>query len=75
MGTKPALGCAQKVNDPADVQAVKDTAPAWDKAWNAGNAEGIVSGSYTADAVRIDPNQPILAGRDNQRPAVQRARV
>ena len=24
--------CAQKVNDPADVQAIKDTGSAWDKA-------------------------------------------
>ncbi len=38
--------CAQKVNDPTDVQAIKDTQPAFDKAWNAGNAEGVASGFY-----------------------------
>ncbi len=64
--------CAQKINDPADVQAIKDLQQAWDKAWNPGNAEAVTSGFYTADAVRIDPNQPVLAGRDAIRASIQK---
>ena len=56
--------CAQKVNDPADVQAIKDTVPAFDKAYNAGNAEAFASGFSTADAIKMNPNQPALVGKD-----------
>jgi uncharacterized protein (TIGR02246 family) len=64
--------CAQKVNDPADVQAIKDTQPAFDKAWNAGNAEAVASGIYTADATKMDPNQPALVGKDAIRASLQK---
>jgi uncharacterized protein (TIGR02246 family) len=55
--------CAQRVNDPVDVQAIKNVNAAWDKAWNAGNAEALAS-IYTADAVTMGPNQPAVVGRD-----------
>lgn len=58
--------CAQKVNDPADVQAIKDASVAWDKAWNAGDADALAS-LYTADAVAMAPNQTSEAGRDAMR--------
>ena len=64
--------CAQKLNDPADVQAIKDTQPAFDKAWNAGNVEGVTSGFYTADAIRMEPYQPALAGKDAIRASLQK---
>ena len=64
--------CAQKVNDPADVQAIKDTQPVYDKASNAGNAEGVASGFYTADATRMEPNQPAFVGRDAIRTSLQK---
>lgn len=64
--------CAQKVNNPADVQAIKDTQPAFDKAWNAGNAEALASGFYTADAIVMDPNQPALVGKDAIRASLQK---
>ena len=64
--------CAQKVNDPADVQAIKDTQPAFDKAYNAGNAEALASGFYTADAIKMDPNQPALVGNDAIRASIQK---
>ena len=57
-----AAGCSPKVNDPADVQAVKDTAPAYDKFANAGDAAGLAAEFYAPDAVRMDPNQPSSAG-------------
>jgi uncharacterized protein (TIGR02246 family) len=64
--------CAQKVNDPADVQAIKDIQPAFDKAWNAGNAEAVASGIYTADAIKMEPNQPATSGRDAIRASAQK---
>jgi len=64
--------CAQKVNDPADVQAIKDTGSAWDKAWNAGNTEALASGFYTADAIAMDPNQPAIVGKDAMRASLQK---
>ena len=57
-----AAACSPKVNDPADVQAVKDTAPVYDKFANAGDAAGLASSFYAADAVRMDPNQLSSAG-------------
>jgi uncharacterized protein (TIGR02246 family) len=56
--------CAQKVNDPADVQAIKDTLPLREKAWNSGNAEGFASGFYAVDAIKMNPNQPALVGKE-----------
>jgi uncharacterized protein (TIGR02246 family) len=55
--------CARKIDDPADVQAIKDANAAWDKAWNAGDAEALAS-LYTTDAVAMAPNQPAEVGRD-----------
>ena len=57
-----AAACAPKVNDPADVQAIKATGPAYDTFANAGNAAGLASGFYAPDAIRMDPNQPASAG-------------
>ena len=67
-----AFGCGQKVNAPADVQTIKDTQPSFDKAWNAGNADQVVSGFYTADAIRLEPYQPALVGQDAIRTALQK---
>ena len=64
--------CAQKINEPADVQAIKDTQPAYDNAANAGNAEAVTSGFYTADATRMEPNQPALVGSDAIRASLQK---
>ncbi len=60
--------CAQRVNNPADMQAIKDANAAWDKAWNAGDAEALAS-LYTADAIAMAPNQPAGVGRDAMRDA------
>lgn len=57
-----AVACAPKANDPADIQAVKDTAPAYDKFANAGDAAGLAANFYAADAIRMDPNQPASSG-------------
>jgi ketosteroid isomerase-like protein len=57
-----AAACGPKVNDPADVQAIKDTGPAYDKFANAGDAAGLASEFYAPDAIRMDPNQPASAG-------------
>jgi ketosteroid isomerase-like protein len=65
-------GCAPKVNAPTDVQAIKDTQPAFDKAWNAGNADQVVSAFYTADAIRMETFQPAYIGQDAIRAALQK---
>ena len=57
-----ATACSPKANDPADVQAVKDTGPAYDKFANAGDAAGLASEFYAPGAIRMDPNQPASAG-------------
>lgn len=64
--------CAPKANDPADVQAVKDTAPAYDKDNNAANAEGLATKFYAADAIRMDPNQPASTGTAAIRASLER---
>jgi uncharacterized protein (TIGR02246 family) len=55
--------CARKVDDPADVQAVKDAIAEWDLAWNAGDADKVAS-LYTAEAIAMAPNQPAGVGRE-----------
>jgi len=57
-----AAACAPKVNDPADVQAIKDTGPAYDSFANAGNAASLAGEFYAPDGIRMDPNQPSSAG-------------
>ena len=68
-----AAACAPKVNDPADVQAVKDTAPAYDKFANASDAAGLASNFYAADAIRMDPNQPASAGTEAIRASLEKS--
>ncbi len=48
--------CVKRVNDPADVHAIKDVFAAWDKAWTAGDAD-VLSSFYTEDAVAISPGR------------------
>jgi len=57
------LACTRKVNGPADVLAIKDVDAAWDRAWNAGDAEALAS-LYTADAIAMGPSQPAEVGRE-----------
>ena len=57
-----AAACGPKVNAPADVQAVKDTGPAYDRFANAGDAASLASEFYAPDGIRMDPNQPASAG-------------
>lgn len=56
--------CAQKVDDPSDVQAIHDTQTTFDMLWNAGDVEGLTTGFYAPDAVRMEPHQPALTGKD-----------
>jgi ketosteroid isomerase-like protein len=68
-----APACAPQANDAADVQAVKDTAPAYDKFANASDAAGLASNFYAADAVRMDPNQPASAGTEAIRASLEKS--
>lgn len=55
--------CAQKVNDPADVQAIKKLSADWDNACNAGNIDGLLA-FYTNDVIRLQPNEAATVGTD-----------
>jgi len=68
-----AAACAPKVNDPADVQAIKDTGPAYDKFANAGDAASLASEFYAPDGIRMDPNQPASAGSAAIRATLEKA--
>lgn len=63
--------CALEPNNSADAQAIKDVFRAWDKAWNAGNAE-LLGSFYTADAIAMGPNAPARVGRDAIRASSKR---
>jgi uncharacterized protein (TIGR02246 family) len=54
--------CAPKVNDPADIQAVKQTVETFAKAMNAGDAEGLVS-MMTDKTIYADNHFPVAVGK------------
>jgi uncharacterized protein (TIGR02246 family) len=58
-----ASSCARQTSNPADVQAIKEASAAWDKAWNAGDADKLAS-LYTDDAIAMGPNQPARVGKE-----------
>jgi ketosteroid isomerase-like protein len=58
----PVLACAPKVNDPSDIQAVKQTIEAFAKGMNAGDAEGMVS-MMTDKTVYADNHFPVAVGK------------
>ena len=55
--------CAQKVNDPADVQAIKKSMDDYAKAFNAGDANA-VAGLMTDKANYADLNVPVAVGKE-----------
>jgi uncharacterized protein (TIGR02246 family) len=55
--------CAQKVNDPADVQAIKKSMDDFVKAVNAGDAGGVAS-SMTDKTIFADNHESVIVGRE-----------
>jgi len=55
--------CAQKVNDPADVQAIKKSMGDFEKALNAGDA-GAIAALMTDKTVWADANVPVQVGAE-----------
>jgi uncharacterized protein (TIGR02246 family) len=55
--------CAQKVNDPADVQAIKKSMEDFTKATNAGDADGATS-SMTDKTLFADDHESVLVGKE-----------
>jgi len=55
--------CAQKVNDPADVQAIKTFVDDYVKAVNAADA-GAIAAMMTDKSVFADPNVPVAVGKE-----------
>jgi ketosteroid isomerase-like protein len=58
------FACGPKVNDPADVRAIKKMDALWDKPYSAGNAETLVSDNYSDKVVRFPQNEAAIAGKD-----------
>jgi ketosteroid isomerase-like protein len=58
----PLAACAPKVDDPADIQAVKQTVEAYAKAMNAGDAEGTVA-MMTDKTIYADNHFPEAVGK------------
>ena len=56
-------GCGQKVNAPADVEAIKNSIDAWFNAANAGNAEAIAA-LMTDKTACSEFNSAPLVGKD-----------
>jgi|MudIll2142460700_1097286.scaffolds.fasta_scaffold51369_1 uncharacterized protein (TIGR02246 family) len=56
-------GCAPKVNDPADVQAIKKSMDDFEKALNAGDA-GAVAALMTDKTIWADANVPVAVGAE-----------
>jgi ketosteroid isomerase-like protein len=57
-------GCAQKVNDPADAQAIRNLNADYDKAASSQDLAWLSSNFYTDDAVALPPNQPMVKGKE-----------
>jgi uncharacterized protein (TIGR02246 family) len=55
--------CAQKVNDPADVQAIKKAMDDFAKAVNANDADGVAS-FMTDKTIFADNHDPVIVGRE-----------
>jgi uncharacterized protein (TIGR02246 family) len=55
--------CATKVNDPADVQAIKNAMDEYVKAVNAGDADGVAA-LMTDKTVYADLNLPVAVGKE-----------
>lgn len=58
------FACSQKVNDPADVKAVKDLLAGFPKATLANDAAFFSSTYYKEDAIRFQPNGLPVKGKD-----------
>ncbi len=56
--------CAQKVDDPADVKAIKDMVAEFERQSNSRSLPEYTSTYYTADAVRLQPNGLPVEGID-----------
>ena len=56
--------CAQKVNDPADVQAIKNLYLEFDKADMANDTAWFTSAYFLDGAVRMPPNEAMLTGKE-----------
>ncbi len=56
--------CAQKVNDPADIDAIKALSEEYDNAVNSRDLEWIRTEFFTEDAVTLPPNQQLLSGME-----------
>jgi len=59
----PVSACAQKVNDAADVRAIKKSMDDFPKAVNAADANGVIA-LMTDKAIFADLSAPVAVGKD-----------
>jgi len=64
------IGCAQKVNDPADVEAIRNLDAVFDEANNAGDPDALAD-YFTDDVVRLGPNREAIVGQEAVRSDLQ----
>jgi ketosteroid isomerase-like protein len=57
-------GCTQKVNDSADIKAIKDNLDAFNKAEMANDVAWFTSKCYLENSVRMPPNRGPLVGKE-----------
>ena len=60
------IACEKKTNTTADIEANKQLTEKWDEAFNKGDLDAL-SSIYTSDAIRMQPNEPVLNGREDIR--------
>ena len=64
------VACAKKIDIEADIAAIKSLTEEYDAAINSGDLDSWMS-IYTDDAVRMQPNMPVLVGKDAIRSVMQ----
>lgn len=57
-------GCGQKVDDPADAEAIRQLISEYGKAETENNVDWFRTVCYLDDAERMPPNQAVVAGKD-----------
>jgi uncharacterized protein (TIGR02246 family) len=57
------IACGKKTSTSPDIEANKKLVEQWDEAFNKSDLDAL-SSLYTIDAIRMQPNEPVLNGRE-----------
>jgi uncharacterized protein (TIGR02246 family) len=64
LGLLLVSACSQKVNDPADAEAIRNLNAEYDKAASSQDLAWFSANFYTDDAVALPPNDPMVSGKE-----------